>query len=147
MDVILAKDVEGLGKAGQTVSAKEGYARNFLFPNGLAFPATGAMKNQMQMLQAVQLKKSEALKQKAFETAAALEKISCAIPVTVGEQGKLYGSVTAADIAQALGESGIAVDKHQVLLEGPITQLGTHPVTIKLHTEVTATLQVSVVPK
>jgi large subunit ribosomal protein L9 len=147
MDVILTKDVKGLGKAGQTVSAKEGYARNFLFPNGLALPATGGAKNQMQVLQAAQLKKAEALKQKAEQTAQAVSQLACAIPMAVGEQGKLFGSVTASDIARFLEGKGLSVDKHQILLDAPITHLGVHPVTIKLHPEVAATLQVSVVAK
>lgn len=147
MDVILSKDVKGVGKAGQTVSVKEGYARNCLFPQGLALPVTGGYRNQAQSLQAAQLRKSQALKQKAVELAASLGQITCTIPVAVGQQGKLYGSVTASDIVDALLEKGISLDKHQIVLEGTINHIGMHPVTLKLHPEVVTILQVAVVQK
>ena len=147
MDVILVKDLKGIGKAGQTVAVKEGYARNCLFPQGLAVPAVGGFKSQVQSQQAAQLRKAQVLKQKAQETADSLSQVACTIPVAVGQQGKLFGSVTSSDIVKALEAQGVALDRHQILLDDPINQIGTHSVSVKLHPEITATIQVSVVEK
>ncbi len=147
MNVILVKDVERLGKAGETVSVKDGYARNFLLPNGVALSATSGTKNQIQAIQAAHAKQAALQKAKAQEVAERLEKVSCTIPVSVGEQGKLHGAVTALDIVEALQHKGVTLDRHQILLEGPITHVGAHAVSVKLHPEVTAVVQVSIVEK
>jgi len=147
VNVILTKDVQHLGKTGQTVLVKDGYARNFLIPKGLAFPATVGHAAQVKSTQAARARHAEALKQKAQDLAKRLSEISCTVPVAVGAQGKLHGAVTAADVAEALQAQGILLDKHQISLEGPVTQLGVHQIPVKLHPEVTATLRVSVVQK
>ena len=145
MDVILVKDVDRLGKAGQKVSVKDGFARNYLLPQGLAQSATPGARSQMEALRKSQLRQAEMKKAKAAELSSRLNGISCAVRVAVGAQGKLHGAVTAGDIIKVLKSQGIVLEKHQVALEGPITVLGLTEVSVKLHPEVTAHLKVSVV--
>ena len=147
MEVILTKDVENLGKVGQTITVKDGYARNFLIPQRFALPATGGARAQLESQRAAQTKTAHALKTKALELADRLNKTSCVIPMPVGDQEKLHGAVTAGDITQVLLQQGIKLDKHQVLLETPMTRLGVMEIPIKLHPEVTVHLKVSVVPQ
>ena len=145
MDIILIKDVDRLGKAGQKVSVKDGFARNYLIPSGLALSATPGARSQMEALHSSQLRQSEMRKTKAAELSDRLKGISCTIRVAVGDQGKLHGAVTAGDIVKVLKSQGIILEKHQVALEGPITTLGLTEVSVKLHPEVTTHLKVSVV--
>ncbi|MBI3332635.1 MAG: 50S ribosomal protein L9 [Candidatus Omnitrophica bacterium] len=147
MEVILLQDVESLGKAGKTVTVKDGYARNFLIPRGLGVPATAKQQSQLNSLRALQLRQAETLKAKATELQRRLEEILLTVAVSVGDQGKLHGAVTAMDICEGLRGQGVALEKHQVILKEPITQLGVIPVPVKLHPEITATLRVSVVQK
>ena len=145
MEVILREDVEKLGKTGEKVKVKEGYARNFLFPRNLALPATD--KN----LKAVEdeKRKKSAIHQKELEEAKALaekiSKASCTVMVKAGENDKLYGSVTTQDIASALEVEGIAVEKKRIELPEPIHQLGVYYAQVKLHPEVSQMLKVWVV--
>ena len=145
MDVILLRDVDHLGIAGNRVAVKDGYARNFLIPRGLAAAATtasaAAAGRSLQELK----RQQEKLKQKAAEMAERLSRISCTIPVSVGEQGKLHGAVTATDIVKVLTAQGIQLEKHQIILEDPIHRLGEHQVNVKFHPEVSVPLTVSVV--
>ena len=144
MNIILTRDVEHVGRTGQTVVVKDGYARNFLIPHGLALPATTGNRSHIERLRAAQIRREEVFKAKALELADRLQKISCTIPVVVGDQGKLHGSVTTGDILQALQAQGIVLDKHQILLEEPISQLGVSQVPVKLHPEVVGVLKVVV---
>ncbi len=144
MKVILVKDIDRVGKAGETVSVKDGYARNFLLPGGLALTVTSGTKSRIQSIQAAHARQVALQKGKAQEMADLLKGVSCTIAVSVGEQGKLHGAVTAMDIVKALQDQGIALDRHQIVLEGPISQLGDHPVSVKLHPDVIAVVQVSV---
>lgn len=147
MKVILNKDVQGTGKAGEVKDVADGYARNFLIPRKLAVPASeGALKT-------VEAKKASAQKKAAAEEAAARELGAqlMASPVVltakVGDQGRLYGSITSADIADQLSAHiGQPIDKRKIELPDPIRQLGTHEVTIRLHRAVTATVKVDVQP-
>lgn len=143
MDVILLKDVDRLGTTGQTLSVKNGFARNFLFPQGLAAAATTNRRRQAATAQAAQLRHFEAVKQKARELAQRLESVTLTIPVKVGDQDKLHGAVTAADIISRLKEQHILLEKHQIHLEAPLHQLGTHSVAVKLHPEVETSLRVT----
>ncbi|MCM8811469.1 MAG: 50S ribosomal protein L9 [Candidatus Omnitrophica bacterium] len=147
MDLILLKDVATLGKTGQKVSVKDGYARNFLIPNGLAVPATGSQQKQVASLLAAREKKAVGLLEKAKKTAKQIENAPCAISVSVGQQGKMHGAVTAADIAAVLKEKGFSVDKHQILLDAPLSTIGTYAVSVKLHQDVTAVLRLDLVAK
>ncbi len=147
MEVILLQDLDRLGKAGSRVTVKDGYARNFLFPQGLGLRASAASQAYAQNLLASQARGHFLQKEKAAGLAQRLKEISCTIPVAVGAQGKLHGAVTALNIASALREQGIELDKHQLKLKEPITQLGTFSIEVKLHPEVTAWVKVSVARK
>ena len=145
MKVILAADVEPLGKKGDVVVVKDGYARNFLVPKGLALTATkGSLRQAEQMRRAreeVEAKARDAARGRVAE----LEASPIYISARAGEGGKLFGSVTTSDIARALEEQlGQQVDRHDVRLDEPIRSLGTHTVTVHLHEEVNATVAVEV---
>lgn len=145
MEVILVKDVDRLGKAGQILTVKDGYARNYLIPRGLGLPASPDRRARAEALGRAQAKALRAAKEKAVQLAQRLENASCVIPMPAGDQDKLHGAVTAADIVRALARQGIAIDKHQVRLERPMTHLGSIEVPIKLHAEVAAVLKLQIV--
>lgn len=145
MEVILTQDVVRLGKTGQVVRVKNGYARNFLFPKSWAVLSTPKHLKQIQNQQAIQNRHGHLVKEKALELVEKLSKTPCRIGVQVGEQGKLHGAVTVADILLELEKQGIALQKHQVDLPHPIAQLGTHSVSLKLHPEVVWALTVELV--
>jgi large subunit ribosomal protein L9 len=147
MDLILVKDVAFLGKAGETITVKDGYARNFLIPQGLALAAIARNRERMDALRAAQAQQAELAKAKAVQLADRLSKISCTIPVLVGEQGKLHGAVTAADIMEALEQEGVTLEKRQLVLEKPLSHCGAYQIPIRLHPEVTASLKVEVVKR
>ena len=145
MKVILRKEHEKLGQIGSVVDVKDGYARNFLIPKGLAYPATeGSVraleeeKKQAGQRVAKELKGSEKL-------ASDLEKVSITLQMKVGEEEKLFGSVTSQMIADSLKEKGFEIDKRIIDLEEPIKALGIYSVPVKLHASVTAKVKVWVV--
>src|SRR5882672_7508226 len=140
MEVILREDVQHLGGAGDVVKVKDGYARNYLLPKGLAYPATDANKKKI-AYEAQRIAKQRAAEKGAAETEAA----RLTYAVKVGEEDKLYGSVTASDVQRKLEELGIRVDKRRVDLPEPIRELGEFRVGIKLHPDVRPEIQVSVV--
>ncbi|OGX27637.1 MAG: 50S ribosomal protein L9 [Omnitrophica WOR_2 bacterium RIFCSPLOWO2_12_FULL_51_24] len=145
--IILLKDVDNLGKSGDVVSASEGYARNFLFPRGIALSAT---EQNIKVAEANRKQKTEAMekeKQEAAKIADAISKISCTIAVEAGKDDKLFGSVTSSDIQKALEAEGINIDKKKVELKDHITQIGIFQIPIKLHQEITANLKLWVVKK
>ncbi|MBI3318096.1 MAG: 50S ribosomal protein L9 [Candidatus Omnitrophica bacterium] len=147
MQVILAQDVERLGKAGQILTVKDGYARNFLIPKGWAFPAGSGQRSQIEARLRASNRREEALQAKAKELARRIEGALCVIPAAVGESGKLHGAVTAGDILESLKGQGIPLEKHQLVLTAPIAHLGVTSLPVKLHREVTALLKVEVVRK
>lgn len=145
MKVILRQEHEKLGSIGDIVEVKDGYARNYLIPRKIAYPATkGAMaaleeeKKQAERRKAKELKSAERL-------AAELEKVSITIQMNVGEDDKLFGAVTSQMIADALKEKGFTIDKRVIDLEEPIKALGIYTVNIKLHQNVTGKVKVWVV--
>jgi large subunit ribosomal protein L9 len=145
MKVILRKDQEKLGQVGAVVDVKDGYARNFLIPKGIAYPASeGSMralaeeKKQAERRSAKELKASEKL-------ATELEKLSVTIKMKVGEDEKLFGSVTSQMIAEAVQEKGFNLDKRIIELPEPIKALGIYNVDVKLHQNVTGKVKVWVV--
>lgn len=144
MQVILQQDVKALGKKGEVKEVAEGYARNYLFPRGLAVEATGGQLKQLQKQQQIKDAKNAKILAQAAEKAAKLEAMQVEIAVRVGENGRLFGSVTSADVVLALKKRGISVDKRKIDLSDPIKNLGTYQVRVKLHTNVEATLKVTV---
>jgi len=145
VEVILLDTVANLGERGAMVKVKPGYARNYLFPMSLALPATEGNRRVFQERQRVLVKRDELARQTATTAAGKLADASCTIPVQVGEEERLYGSVTAGDIAKSLAAQGFEVDKRQVQLDEPIKQLGVYTVDVRLHREVSAPVKVWVV--
>jgi large subunit ribosomal protein L9 len=143
--VILTDEVRGLGNRGEVVSVAPGYARNFLLPKELAYLATpGNMKRLEQERRRYDVAQAKE-KEQAQTVAKAFEGLSITVRKKAGEHDALYGSVTAAEIAEALVAKGITVDRRRVELEEPIKRLGAHTVHVRLHREVIATLNVEVV--
>ncbi len=147
MKVILKEDIEGLGKGGEIVTVKDGYARNYLIPRGLAVKATTKNLNQLRHEQEVIQRQIRKRLQHAYDLANRISETSVTIARLVGESEKLFGSVSAKDIEEALREEGIVIDKHTIMLEEPIKALGVYHVPIKLHTDIHAELKVWVVAK
>ncbi|PYQ37113.1 MAG: 50S ribosomal protein L9 [Acidobacteria bacterium] len=146
MKVILADDVRGLGHRGDTVAVKPGYARNFLFPQGLAWQASPA--NARRLTEEKKKYDDKNLREKAVaeEASRKIEGLRIAISKKAGEGDVLYGSVTPTEIADALGERGIEVDRRRIEVAEPIKRLGEHRVHVRLHRDVVAELTVDVQP-
>jgi large subunit ribosomal protein L9 len=145
MEVILREHVDKLGQRGEVVKVANGYARNYLLPRKLALVVTDANKRQIERERA-KFDAREAEEQKVAEALAArLANADVTIARKVGETEALYGSVTASDIAEALGARGIEVDRRKLQLAEPIKQIGEFDVAVKLHRDVTATIKVKVV--
>ena len=145
MIVILLKDVKGTGKAGEVVKVSDGYARNMLLPKGLAKEATEGNVRNLEKQKAIAAEKLEAQKEAAKKQAEEMSKITVVIKSKGGENGKLFGSITSKDIAEALEkQEGIKVDKKKIVLASPIKQTRNTQVTVKLFPEVSATLKVTV---
>ncbi|MBX7101586.1 MAG: 50S ribosomal protein L9 [Myxococcaceae bacterium] len=144
MKVILREDVYNLGRSGELVSVKEGYARNYLFPKALAMLANQANVRQLEHEKQVIALRQQKLKGTAQEQAKKLGSVSVKITRKVGEQDKLYGSVTSLDIAESLAKQGQAIDRRLIHLPEPIKSIGQFDVEIRLHREVTTTIKVEV---
>jgi len=145
MEIILKKDYENLGKAMEIVNVKDGYARNFLIPNDIAVIATESNKKRIAETKRMYEKKEAKLRADAAELAKKIEQTPCTIAVKVGEEEKIFGSVTSQDIAEFLKKEDFSVEKRFVKLEEPIKQLGVYTVEISLHKGVDAKLKVWVV--
>ena len=145
MEVILREDVKSLGKAGEMVKVKPGYARNFLLPKGLAYEATEGNRKRILAESKARLARMVEEKSAAEAFAAQLGGVTVTLARKAGEGDRLFGSITAQDIADALAKQGIAVDKRKIELEHPIKTLGAHSVPVRLHHEVQAELRVQVV--
>ncbi|MCJ7497524.1 MAG: 50S ribosomal protein L9 [Candidatus Zixiibacteriota bacterium] len=147
MKIILKEDLEDLGKCGEVIQVKDGYARNYLFPKNLAIPATkgnlrsiNEVTRQKKIRDEKKIKGDEKLK-------ADLEKISITAEVRVGEEDRVFGSVTSQDIAGLLKEKGFEVDKRKIELDEPIKALGVYTIPVKIHGELVANLKLWVVKK
>jgi large subunit ribosomal protein L9 len=136
---ILLKDVETLGKAGDAVDVSPGYLRNFLVPRKLAQPATAASLEEARRRQEAAEERERQAAERAGETAALLSRTVLTIEHRAGEDGKLYGSVTAKEIADAIAEArGLRVDRKKIRLDAPIREIGTYMVEVELGGEATA---------
>jgi len=145
--VLLKNDVPSLGAGGEVVRVRPGFARNFLLPRGLAVPATAgnlARIDDLKRQAATQVKQEL---EQATALAAQLGGLSVTIERAVGEEGKMYGSVTPKDVEDAFVKAGTKIDRRKLVLKDPIKELGTFEVPIKLHASVTATLKVTVAKK
>ncbi len=145
--VVLQDDVSSLGSSGDVVRVRPGYARNFLIPRGLAAPATPANLARVEELRRQAAERAAQRLTAAQETRAKLEAVSVKLERAVGEENKMYGSVTAKDIEEAFAAVGVEVDRRKLVLPEPIKTLGLHEVPLKLHPELSATLRVEVVKK
>lgn len=144
MKVILREDVHNLGKAGEVVEIKRGYGRNYLVPRKKAVLATEASLRHVEHEKQVALARKAKQKAAAGDLASKLEGAKLTIVRRVGEQDKLYGSVTALDIAEALAAQGIALDRRAIHLPEPIKALGEFEVEVRLHAEVPAKVKITV---
>lgn len=144
-EVMLLKDIKRLGRAGDIKRVKDGYARNYLIPRGLAVVATKGASAQARERLSAESRRRETKLATDSSVAGVIDQVSLTFVVKAGETGTLYGSVTNADIAAKLEEqTGEAVDKRKVLLEQPIKELGTYPVKVKLGAELSPTITVVV---
>jgi large subunit ribosomal protein L9 len=142
--LILKESVAGLGRAGDVVDVKPGFAKNFLVPQGKAVPASAAKIREVEHLKrqiAEKLAKELADVRKAKQ---ALEALQLEVKAKAGEEGKLFGSVTAAQVAELFAARGMAIDRRKIDLGEPIKELGDHTVSVRLHAEITATVRLKV---
>ncbi|MBM4083996.1 MAG: 50S ribosomal protein L9 [Planctomycetes bacterium] len=145
MELVLRADVEKLGKMGEVVKVSAGYARNYLLPQKLAVAATAANVKEVDIVKKKAAKREEVRRAEMAALAEKVSKVSLTIPSKAAEEGHLYGSVTAEDIAAALGREGCPVEVAMVQLEKPIKQVDTYDVKIRLHPEIETTIKVWVV--
>jgi len=147
MEIILSKDIQTLGKLGEVIKVKDGYARNFLLPRKLAYAATPANLKRIEQQEKKSKVQDEQAKKDAEVFAEKLNKTSCTIDVEVNDLDKLYGAIAEADIAKALEIEGFTVDKKDIVIEKPIEELGIFEIGINLHSEVTAKIRLWVTKK
>jgi large subunit ribosomal protein L9 len=145
MEVILRQAVESLGKPGDVVKVSNGYARNYLLPHGVAFEATpGNLKRIQQERERLDAAENER-REAAQGLATKLEQVQLTFSARVGEEGKLFGSVTSADVAQQLESQGFHIEKRQIDLHEPIKALGVYRIPIRLHADVKPEIRVWVI--
>jgi len=148
IQVILTEKIEGLGAEADIVKVHGGYARNFLLPKGLALEASRGNLNQTEKLKAKRAIREAAELKAAEDKSSAIRKLVIQLELTTGQTGKTFGAITAADIAKAVEEqSGIVIDRHDIVLEKPIKQTGEFKVDVHIHGEINSTLTVVVSPK
>lgn len=145
MQIILTEEIKGVGRAGEIINVRDGFGRNYLIPKKLAVAATSNNLKALEHDKKVIADRQNKLKREAEKVAKTIENLSCSIPCQVGEEGKLFGSVTSIDIEKFLKGKGIDIDKRDILLDEPIRSLGEYTVAVKLHQDVKASLKVSVV--
>ncbi|MFH1867600.1 MAG: 50S ribosomal protein L9 [Candidatus Omnitrophota bacterium] len=147
MEVILREDIKNIGKTGDVITVKEGYARNYLLPKKYAVEVTDS---NLKIIEAQRKSKEQKLlkeKKKAQVLADRLAGLSCTVAMNVGEEDKLYGAVTNADIAESLAQEGIVLDKRDIILEEEIHKLGIYHFKVKLHPEIAQEVKLWVVKK
>ncbi|MFC5730278.1 MULTISPECIES: 50S ribosomal protein L9 [Nocardioides] len=147
MKIILTQEVEGLGGAGDVVEVKDGYGRNYLLPRGFGIRWTRGAQAQADAIKQARSARAVRDEAHASEIKAKLEGNPVAVKVKAGQGGRLFGAVTTADIAAALGEAaGESIDKRTIVLGNPIKTLGSHNVSVKLHDDVSAAVALNVIP-
>ena len=145
MKVILLQDVKALGKKGELVNVNDGYARNFILPKKLGVEANSQNMNDLKLQKAHEEKRAQEIYEEAKEFGAKIEASSVRVTIKTGEGGKIFGSVSSKEIAQAAQEQlGMDIDKKKMQLAAPIKSLGTHMVPVRLHPKVTTELKVIV---
>ena len=147
MAIILSQDVPKLGKTGEVVKVREGYARNFLIPRKMAWVATPANLKKIDQMEKKRKAQDERQKADAEQLAEKLNKLSCTVSVEVNDLDRLYGAVTETDIIKAIEAEGFNVDRRQIIIEKPIEELGIFEIGVKLHPEVTAKIRLWVTKK
>lgn len=147
MEVILNQDIDRVGKTGSIVKVKDGFARNFLIPNGLAVPLTPENLKKLEQAKLKKLLQLDKLKKEAEELKGRLEKLSLTLPVLTHEEDRLYAGIASPDLASVLKEEGFNIDKSSIILDEPLKSLGIYEVSIRLHPEVLAKVKVWVVKK
>ena len=146
MKLILTHEVTGLGAPGDVITVKDGYGRNYLLPRGYAIAWTKGGEKQVETIRKARKSREVRDLGHAPELKAALERLNVRLATRAGESGRLFGSVTVADIAEAVaGSGGPAVDKRKIEIPTPIKTVGTHKVSVRLHPEVSATVGVTIV--
>lgn len=145
IEVVLQREVHNLGESGEVVRVRPGYARNFLYPRSLALPATTGNLARVEEFKRLAVARNAEARAKAQSTADQLNSVSVKITRAVGEENKMYGSVTAKDIEAAYAEKGIIIDRKAMDLKEPIRTLGLTEVSVRLYSDVTAMLRVEVV--
>lgn len=147
MKLILTQEVDGLGSAGDVVDVKDGYGRNYLVPRGFAVRWTRGGEKTVESIKTARNARAVRDEAHATEIKSALEGTAVSVKVRAGEQGRLFGAVTATEIAEAIAEqTGQPVDRRTIVVANPIKSLGNHEVSVKLHDDVAATVSVTVVP-
>lgn len=144
MKLILKEDVKNLGVMGTVVDVKNGYGRNYLIPQNLAVEANPRNIKQFEHQKKIILVKARKVKSEAEDFAGRLSALKLSIGVRAGDEDKLFGSVTTMDIAKAISDQGIEIDRRKIILEEPIKRLGTYEIPIKVHQDVTVSVNVEV---
>ena len=145
--IILTQEVSGLGSAGDVVEVKDGYARNYLLPQGVAIRWTRGAEKEVESIRAARAKRAARDLDHAAQIKGKLEASAVSLKVRAGQDGRLFGAVTVADIASALQDTtGESIDKRTIAVGNPIKSLGSHSVAVRLHDEVTASVALNVVP-
>jgi large subunit ribosomal protein L9 len=145
MKVVFMKDVKGQGKKGEIKEVSEGYARNFLIPNGHAKLATDSAMKELEGQKKAEQKRKDREKEEAQALAKKLSELTVVIKAKSGEGGRLFGSITSSKVADELAKLKIVIDKRKLVLDEPIRTLGVAEIPVKLHTEVSGKLRVQVV--
>jgi large subunit ribosomal protein L9 len=144
-DILLLEAIKGLGSEGDTVSVRAGYARNFLFPRKLAIPVNQGNRKQIESLKIAKEKRIAEEIEASKSLAEKIEQMNISIAVKTGDNGKLFGSVTSADILTRLAEESIELEKKQLNVTQPIKDLGSHKIQVKLSSEIEATFNLEIV--
>ena len=147
MEVILKQDIDKVGKAGNIVKVKDGFARNFLLRNDLALPLNSQNLKKLESEKQRKIAQAEKIKKEAEDLKERLSVVSITIPALTQEEDKLYGSITSQDLAQALKDEGFDIDKSIIMMDEPIKSLGIYEIPVRLHTEVSTKIKVWVVKK
>jgi len=144
MKVILQTDIKNIGKKGEIVEVADGYGRNFLLPKKLALPASSENMNVAKAQAGAKARREAMAEDEARLMAAQLEKVTVEIPVRIGENGRLFGAVTGKDVAEALKKKNIDIDRRKISIQGEVTGEGLYEAVVKVHPQITTTIQIHV---